>query len=88
MGRGWRGWPGNDEALHTFDPENLLDQPRRARGEAALHDPVSFAAYVSRLAPADKATSLWADDKARTIVALFNDHATNDDPGGATTARP
>jgi uncharacterized protein YfdQ (DUF2303 family) len=63
----------DDEHLEHCDPEGYLDQPRRARGGAAMHDPVSFAAYVTRLADTGS-TSLWADDQQRTIVAVFNDH--------------
>jgi len=41
-----------------------------------MHDPVSFAAYVTRLIPKAgyDAASLWCDDKFRTITAVFNDH--------------
>lgn len=63
----------DDEHLEPYNPEQFLDQPYRPRGHADMHDPVSFAAYVTRLADAG-ATSLWADDKHRTIAAVFNDH--------------
>jgi uncharacterized protein YfdQ (DUF2303 family) len=65
-----------DERLEHFDPEKWLVEPRRARGTAAMHDPVSFAAYVTRMVPTETSdsTSLWCDDKARTITAVFNDH--------------
>lgn len=63
-----------DETVQFHDLEQYLLQPRRAWGSAAMHDPASFAAYVTRLDRKELATSLWADDKARTIVAVFNDH--------------
>ena len=72
----------DDEELRITDLEPYLPDPRRARGTANLHDPVSFAAYVTRMAKdSTRTTSLWADDQARTIVALFNDHADADVPG-------
>lgn len=71
----------DDEDLELHDLEAYLLDPRRARGTANLHDPASFAAYVTRLAEGNEATSLWADDKARTIVAVFNDHQRVDMPG-------
>jgi uncharacterized protein YfdQ (DUF2303 family) len=70
----------DDEHLESFNPEQLLDQPYRPRGHAAVHDPVSFAAYVTRLADTGS-TSLWADDQQRTIVAVFNDHRAGGDAG-------
>lgn len=70
-----------DERAEVVDVEKYLDQPRRWRGHAAMHDPVSFAAYVTRLHAAEKATSLWADDKSRTIAAVFNDHEPIKGPG-------
>ncbi len=70
----------DDEHLEPFDPERFLYRPRRPRGHADMHDPVSFAAYVTRLHGLDQATSLWADDRARTVVAVFNDHG-GDAPG-------
>jgi uncharacterized protein YfdQ (DUF2303 family) len=63
----------DDESVEVRDLEHYLAAPRTARGKATLHDPASFAAYVTRLADADE-TTLWADDKARKIVAVFNDH--------------
>jgi uncharacterized protein YfdQ (DUF2303 family) len=71
----------DDEDVELHDLEKYLTAPRRARGSVRMHDPVSFAAYVTRLAPADKATSLWTDDQARTIVAVFNDHVDTFTPG-------
>lgn len=70
-----------DEHTEVVDVEKFLDSPRRSRGSAAVHDPASFAAYVSRLAPHDTATSLWADDQRRTITAVFNDHSSTDEAG-------
>ena len=68
----------DNEVLELRDLERLLPAPRQARGTAALHDPVSFAAYVTRMhAPEGQGTTLWADDWGRRVVAVFNDH-TND----------
>lgn len=72
----------DDEELVTVDVERYLDNPRRARGSANVHDPMSFAALVTRHHGADVATTtLWADDQARTIAAVFNDHFDHETPG-------
>ena len=71
----------NDELLVIEDLEKYLPEPRTRRGRASLHDPSSFAAYVSRLHDPD-ATTVWADDKARRVVAVLNDHDTALDTAG------
>jgi uncharacterized protein YfdQ (DUF2303 family) len=72
--------------VEITDLEPYLEQPRHARGGAEMHDADSFAKYVSRLVgPAEGAmvaqASLWADDTARSVVCVFNDHADGVTPG-------
>lgn len=64
----------DSERLDVLDLEHVLDAPRRPRGSATLHDPSAFAAYVTRLD--EDTTTVWADDQARRIVAVFDDHHT------------
>lgn len=66
----------HDESIQIEDLEHLLSRPRSQSGLAALHDPTSFAAYVTRLHDVDE-TTVWADDRTRRVVAVLNDH----DPG-------
>jgi uncharacterized protein YfdQ (DUF2303 family) len=72
--------------VEITDLEPYLEQPRHARGGAEMHDADSFAKYVTRLAgPAKSAmvaqASLWADDEARSVVCVFNDHTDGVTPG-------
>jgi uncharacterized protein YfdQ (DUF2303 family) len=66
-----------DEGIETVDLERLLPAPRRTRGTVELHDPADMAAYVQSME--DKTTTVWADDLALRVTAVFNDHA----PGSA-----
>lgn len=72
--------------VEITDLEGYLEQPRHARGGAELHDADSFAKYVSRLVgtpegPMVAQASLWADDEARSVVCVFNDHTDGAAPG-------
>lgn len=75
--------------VEFHDLEAYLEAPRHARGGAEIHDADSFAKYVTRLVGDPEVTgdasaaraSLWADDTARSVVCVFNDHATRDNPG-------
>lgn len=66
-----------DERIDTVDLERLLAAPRRERGLVLLHEPVDFAAYIQRME--NPATTVWADDTALSVTAVFNDHT----PDGA-----
>jgi uncharacterized protein YfdQ (DUF2303 family) len=61
-----------DERIETVDLERLLAAPRRERGLVVVHEPGDFAAYVHRLENAS--TTVWADDTALSVTAVFNDH--------------
>jgi uncharacterized protein YfdQ (DUF2303 family) len=61
-----------DERIETVDLERLLATPRRERGLVVVHEPADFAAYVHRLE--NPATTVWADDTALSVTAVFNDH--------------
>lgn len=68
----------DDERLEVHDLELYCDYPRRARGDAILHNHTDFVAYVNRNASgAPDAATAWADQKGRRIVAVFNDHASS-----------
>jgi uncharacterized protein YfdQ (DUF2303 family) len=79
----------NDERLELKDLEAIDHHPRENRGEATLHDGVSFIAYVTRLHA--KSTTLWAQapridyERMRripaTVTAVFNDHTDAEHPG-------
>lgn len=72
----------DDEATEVLDVERYLPTPRRARGDAILDQPDSFAEYVSRLHVAGETpTTMWACLDERQVVAVFNDHATDEAPG-------
>lgn len=65
-----------DEAIRTVNLERHLPTPLHSRGEATLHDPADFAAYVTRLADRVR-TTVWADLEAGHIDAVLDDHADN-----------
>jgi uncharacterized protein YfdQ (DUF2303 family) len=67
----------NDQTIRTVDLERYLTVPRRTRGHATVNDPEDFCAYVQRLE--GTATTLWADEDAHTVTAVFNDHQETDD---------
>lgn len=74
--------------IEIHDLERYLEAPRHARGVAVMHDADSFAKYVTRLVggesasgPAVAVASLWADDEARSVVCVFNDHGDVITPG-------
>lgn len=75
----------DDETVDVQDLERKLPAPREAKGKASFHDPASFATYVSqfetRTTRAEGRTTVWADDQARSVVAVFNDHSSADLPG-------
>lgn len=68
-----------DQRIDTLDLERKLDQPRRARGTATLHDAHDFATYVNRLKGA--ATTIFAREDDGEITAIFNDHTDHDTAG-------
>lgn len=68
-----------DQRIETLDLERKLDQPRRARGTATLHDAHDFATYVNRLK--DEATTIFAREDDGEITAVFNDHTDHDTAG-------
>jgi uncharacterized protein YfdQ (DUF2303 family) len=70
-----------DQHIETIDRERYGLSPRRPRGTALIHDPSSFAAYVTRLHT--ERTTMWASRDAHnpTIVAIFNDHPATDPDG-------
>lgn len=70
----------SDEHIEKIDLEQHLDEPGRARGQAAVHDPADFAEYVNRLANVHN-TTVWANEKAGTLTAIVNDHADYASPG-------
>jgi uncharacterized protein YfdQ (DUF2303 family) len=61
-----------DERIDTIDLERLLAAPRRMRGSVEVHDPADFAAYVQGME--SKETTVWVDDVALRVTAVFNDH--------------
>jgi uncharacterized protein YfdQ (DUF2303 family) len=78
----------NTTDVEIHDLERYLEAPRHARGGAVMHDADSFAEYVTRLVGGVGATgpmvaqaSLWADDAARSVVCVFNDHGDGVTPG-------
>jgi uncharacterized protein YfdQ (DUF2303 family) len=81
-GDGWKLLRDADGDIRLVE-DPYRPRPRRATGSATLTDPDSFGAYVTRLKTPD--TTLWADDRGRRIVALFNDHpAVEGQPTGTT----
>lgn len=62
----------HDERVDTTDLETLLAAPRRARGTVVVHEPADFAGYVQQME--NEATTVWADDEALRVTAVFNDH--------------
>lgn len=67
----------NDQSIRTVDLERHLEQPRRARGDAVVNDPADFCTYVTRLEGTQ--TTVWANEDAATVTAVFNDHGETDD---------
>lgn len=74
--------------IEIHDLERYLETPRHARGGAVIHDADSFAKYVTRLVGGEAASnrmtaaaSLWADDEARSVVCVLNDHGDGVTPG-------
>jgi uncharacterized protein YfdQ (DUF2303 family) len=68
----------NDSHRETIDLEALLDSPRRKQGTVLVGDAPSFAAYFAD--HQQGGTRVYADKKAGTITAVFNDDA-DDEPG-------
>jgi uncharacterized protein YfdQ (DUF2303 family) len=71
---------GDNENVDVTDLEAQLNAPRRPRGQAILHHPADFAAYVNKLAN-ESATTVWADADRGSVVAVLNDHASDTDAG-------
>lgn len=69
-----------DERIEKLNLEEYLDQPNRARGGVAVHDPSDFVDVVNRLANAEH-TTVWANVEHGAITAVVNDHARWDAPG-------
>jgi len=67
----------NDQQIRTVDLERHLGTPRRPRGDVTVHDPADFCTYVTRLEGTQ--TTVWANEDACTVTALFNDHGETDD---------
>lgn len=67
----------NDQSIRTTDLERYLEQPRRSRGDATVHDPADFCTYVRRLE--GTATTVWANEDLHTVTAVFNDHQETED---------
>jgi uncharacterized protein YfdQ (DUF2303 family) len=67
-----------DERLEHRDLESALAAPRRARGNATVHDPSDFAELTNRLAQPDH-TTVWANVQEGTITAVINDHGEPDE---------
>lgn len=67
----------NDQAIRVVDLERHLEQPRRTRGDVTVHDPADFCTYVNRLEGTQ--TTVWANEDAGTVTALFNDHSETED---------
>lgn len=70
----------DDQRVEVVDLESHEPRPRSHRGQAVLHDPGSFAAYVQRLHKGE--TTVWANATTPELVAVFNDHT-----GGAANWR-
>lgn len=70
----------SDESVRALHLERFLSAPLHARGEATLHDPTDFAAYVTRLADGEH-TTVWADLEAGHVDAVLDDHADNGKDG-------
>jgi len=77
----------SDGDVVITDLEPWLTEPRHARGGAAMHDAASFARYVTRLVGTSATelnagrASMWADDQARRVTCVFNDHLDVTAPG-------
>ncbi len=63
-------------------PEELLERPRRKTGSVTVHDAESFITYVERHRDAD-ATTVWINEDSGQVVAVIDDHATEDADTGA-----
>lgn len=68
------------DRIHVIDAEPYSDSPRRKRGTASVYDAPSFIAYHAK--HKEDATELWADERARTITAVFDAHSQRN-PGWA-----
>ncbi|MGW4525145.1 DUF2303 family protein [Amycolatopsis sp. NPDC004378] len=67
----------NDQTIRTVDLERHLGTPRRPRGDATITDPADFCTYVRRLEGTQ--TTVWANEDAATVTAVFNDHGETED---------
>jgi uncharacterized protein YfdQ (DUF2303 family) len=74
------------QQLHEVNLDQFNEHPERKTGNVELGDVDSFVTYVGRHV-SSRATTLWGNSKAGTILAVLNDHEHNEiapgEPGWA-----